>query len=109
MAMRGRLTTDESKGLPFYLSYFEKALDDNKDSNWLVGDSITIADLCLHRITFWISLGVLDGIPSDLFHSYPAVKKHHDAIESLPEIVSFREKYPTPYPDFDYVPEDISK
>ena len=105
MAMRERLCTDSNKGLPFYLNFFETALS-NSESGWIVGNSITIADLALHRFVAWISGGFMDGIPADLVNGYPKLKKHFDTIEALPEVVAFRKNYPTPYPDsFDYVPE----
>ncbi|KAL7563578.1 hypothetical protein ACA910_006469 [Epithemia clementina (nom. ined.)] len=114
LAMRKRLVTDQARGLPYYLLYFEQALVNNSIQNasnyWLVGDSITIADLCLHRITSWIGSGILSGIPADLVDQYPALKKHYTAIEALPEVLAFRKKYPTPYTTFDYVPdEDMAK
>ena len=105
LAMRNRLSTDENKGLPFYLNYFENALKEN-GSGWLVGSSITIADLAMHRVVAWIISGILDGISKDLVDGYPQVKKHYEAIEALPEVVAFRKNHPLPFKEeeFDYVP-----
>lgn len=101
LEIRGRIAKNKKSGLPRYLSYFEAALQ-KTGSGWLVGASVTIADLGLHRLTGWIKAGILDGIPAVLLDDYPLVSAHHDAVESIPEVVAWRTKYPTPYKSFEF-------
>lgn len=107
MAIRKRIANDQKHGLPFYLSYFENALKTNA-TGWLAGDSVTIADLLLHRITSWVSGGMLDGIPDDLLDSYPTVKQHDQKVEALPAVQQWRAEHPTPYRDFTFEPTSSS-
>jgi len=103
LEIRNRITNDKQNGLPFYLGYFEKVLNANP-SGWLVGNTVTIADLQLHRITSWVSSGMLDGIPKTILDDYPLVKVHNENIEALPSVVKWRTEHPTPYQDFQHTP-----
>ena len=103
LAIRKRISTNEEHGLPFHLKYFENILKEN-GSGWLVGDSVTIADLLLHRTTTWVGSGMLDGIPKTMVDSYPWVKAHHDKIEAIPAVKQWRAEHPIPYNDFEYTP-----
>lgn len=102
LGIRRRIAEDKEYGLPFYLSYFENALKENGD--WLVGNSITIADLQLHHLCTWFSSGSLDGIPSTLIDTYPLVKAHGERIEDIPEVKGFRAEHKEPYVDFEFTP-----
>jgi glutathione S-transferase len=104
LEIRKRIATSETRGLPFFLSHFEKLLEEN-GTGWLVGKKVTVADLQLQRVTSWVKSGMLDGIPKDLVDGYPLVKAHDERIEALPEVVAWRAKYPTPYTDFEFQPE----
>jgi glutathione S-transferase len=101
LEIRKRISTSDKHGLPFYLSHFEKVLEEN-GTGWLVGEKVTIADLQLHRVPAWVMSGRLDGIPKDLVDGYPLVKAHHQMIEALPEVVAWRTNHPAPYTDFEF-------
>lgn len=103
LAIRGRIASHESFGLPFYMKYVEDTMAKNK-SGWLVGDKISIADLRLYSLVHWIISGLLDGIPKDTLDKYPLVKGIVSKIDSLPEVIAYRESHPMPYGDFDYKP-----
>lgn len=103
LACRKRLAEDKERGLPFYLSYFEKVLKEN-GTGFFVGDSLTIADLAISRLVFWIESGTLDGIPKSMLDDYPLFKALAAKIESTPEVVAYRSKHPIPYGDFDFEP-----
>jgi prostaglandin-H2 D-isomerase / glutathione transferase len=103
LAIRRRIARSESHGLPFFLSYFENMLSSN-DSGWLVGKDITIADLQLYRLETWVGSSMLDGIPAATLDPFPLVRAHKERIESLPEVLSWRSKHPTPYTDFAFEP-----
>jgi prostaglandin-H2 D-isomerase / glutathione transferase len=102
--IRERIVTNEEKGLPFHLGYLENALKSNK-SGWLVGDNVTIADLCMYGYTSYLTSGVVDHVPVDLLSkSYPAIFAHGQKINAIPEVVAWCENYPKPYGTFDYTP-----
>lgn len=104
MAFRKRIAENKQHGLPFHLSYFENALKKNEASGWLVGDTITIADIQVYRIGNWLQSGMLDGIPKEILNDYPKVKEHYHRIEALPKVAAWRSKYTAPYGSFDFEP-----
>uniref|UniRef100_A0A7S3VSV3 Glutathione S-transferase n=1 Tax=Dunaliella tertiolecta TaxID=3047 RepID=A0A7S3VSV3_DUNTE len=55
-------------------------------SNFLCGPKITYADVQVFvQLSFMVS-GFFQGVPSDLYASYPAVRAFHARIASLPEV-----------------------
>ena len=67
MAMRRELA---GKTLPEWATYLERLLIANGSTGFLVGNALTVADLKLYWIVDWLTSGILDGIPTDLFDSY---------------------------------------
>jgi len=89
LAMRKELAEET---LPFWAGCFEKLLVDNGSSGFIAGDNLSVADLKLYWIIDWLTSGMLDGIPTTLFDSYPAViawRKNIDSVRlaRLPEVV----------------------
>lgn len=82
MAMR-KVLAEET--LPFWLGCFEKLLISNGNSGFIVGDSLTVADLKLHWIIDWLASGMLDGIPTDLVDNYPAILAWRENIRQVRE------------------------
>lgn len=70
MAMRKALAEET---LPFWAGCFERLLVANGNTGFLVGDSLTVADLKLYWIIDWLTSGILDGIPTSLVDDYPAI------------------------------------
>lgn len=70
MAMRKTLAEET---LPFWLGCFDKLLMANGNNGFIVGNSLTVADLKLHWIIDWLTCGMLDGIPTSLVDDYPAI------------------------------------
>jgi glutathione S-transferase len=71
------------KALPRYMPIFEKLISESK-SGYLVGDSLSMADVCL--------LEVLLQLPErapDAFNGYPKLKGYLDRISSLPKIAAY--------------------
>jgi glutathione S-transferase len=50
--------------LPRYFSYLDNLLENN--SQWFVGNTMTIADIAIWRILGWLTSGVIDDIPKNL-------------------------------------------
>jgi glutathione S-transferase len=100
MAMRKRILMTQ---IPKYFGYFEKILQENHESGWLVGEKLSIADLKWYGIVTNLQTGVVDGIPADVTDEYPRITEHIQKVRSVPEIKAWYDRFPqTPYPTFDY-------
>ncbi|MEJ2360171.1 MAG: glutathione S-transferase [Gammaproteobacteria bacterium] len=82
MAMRKTLAEET---LPFWAACFEKLLNANGNTGFIVGDSLTVADLKLYWIIEWLTCGMLDGIPTSLVDSYPAIQTWRKQIGEVRE------------------------
>lgn len=67
MAMRKELA---EAALPEWAAYFERLLVNNGSTGFIVGKDLTVADLKLYWIIDWLTSGMLDGIPTNLFNPY---------------------------------------
>jgi prostaglandin-H2 D-isomerase / glutathione transferase len=74
-----------SESLPKWLNYLTNLLEQDS-SGFFVGDSLTIADLAIWRLLGWLKGGFLDGIPTTVVDDYPALVRHFNSIDSVPEI-----------------------
>lgn len=88
---------------PRHLGFLEKKLS-SSTSGFLVGDSLTIADLSLYSDLTWLQSGALDGIPTDVVNSYPACLKFIDKVKEHEGVKKWTGKYSKPYETFDYEP-----
>jgi len=87
-AFRMRFT---EKAIPKYFSKFVEILISN-GTGWLVGDSMTIADTKLYQAMYWLTTGVLDGIPKNCADSYPHLLAHYKKILSEKSIADWYKK-----------------
>ena len=62
--------------LPRWLGFLEKLLQDNGDTGFFVGHSISVADLAVWRLCAWISGGIIDGLPVNLLDGFPLLSVH---------------------------------
>lgn len=70
LAMRKQLAEET---LPECARYFERLLVANGSTGYIVGHGLSVADLKLYWILDWLTSGILDGIPTNLFDRYPAI------------------------------------
>jgi glutathione S-transferase len=70
MAMR-KVLAEET--LPRWLGYFERLLVANGGTGFIVGDSLSVADLKLYWICDFLTNGSLDGIPTTLLDNFKTV------------------------------------
>jgi glutathione S-transferase len=70
MAMRNKLAEET---LPFWLGCFDRLLAANGSTGFIVGNSLTVADLKLYWIIDWLTSGILDGIPTTLIDRFENV------------------------------------
>jgi len=71
------------KALPRYMPVFEKIISESK-SGYLVGDVLSMADVCLLEILLHIPERIPEG-----FDGYPKLKEYMIRISSLPTIAAF--------------------
>jgi prostaglandin-H2 D-isomerase / glutathione transferase len=70
MAMRKILAEED---LPRWIGCIERLLIANGSTGFLVGDSLTVADLKIYWVCDFLGNGGLDGIPMTLFDDLPIV------------------------------------
>lgn len=87
--------------VPKYVGNIENVLKASK-SGWLVGESITIADIKCFVLLSHYSSGILDGVPTTVFDKYPNCLALMEKVKEVDGIKSWKEKYPVPYGNFDY-------
>ena len=78
--------------LPRWLGFLEKLLEDNRDTGFFVGSSISVADLAVWRLCAWISGGIIDGIPTNLLEVFPLLSVHQSKISNLPKVMEWVKK-----------------
>jgi len=83
MAMRKKLAEET---LPFWLDCFERLLAKNGNTGFIVGNSLTIADLKLYWIIDWLTMGILDGIPTTITDGFENVINWRKNISARREI-----------------------
>ena len=63
MSMRSKLAEET---LPYWMDRLNQLLLDNGSTGYVVGDDLTVADLKLYWLIDWLTMGILDGIPTSL-------------------------------------------
>jgi glutathione S-transferase len=109
VAIRKRMmdsTKAGKKNIAFLLHKLEDHLAHVSTSGYLVGGTVTIADLRVHQLVSWFASGILDGIDATEFMtSYPKLIALKDLVEALEPVQAYRSKYGgDSYDDFDYTP-----
>ena len=61
--------------------------------DYLVGDSITVADLAIWRLLGWLTGGILDGIPNDLLKAHSRLEAHFKRIDEREDIRTWMQKH----------------
>jgi glutathione S-transferase len=59
------------------------------DGPFVGGDRPSVADIKLYMVHSWISRGILDGLPADLFAPYPKFGAVAAAVRSHPAVVAW--------------------
>jgi len=75
-----------TKHLPKWFQYLENLLAENKDSNFFVGNKISIADLAIWRLLGWLSSGLLDGVPANILEPYEKLNKLREEVYKHPKV-----------------------
>lgn len=80
MAMRKELADEV---LPFWIGCFERLLVANGSTGFIVGSELTVADLKLYWIVDWLTMGILDGIPTSLVDGFEQVMAWRNNITAV--------------------------
>ncbi len=79
--------------LPRWLGFLENLLEENGNTGFFVGDSLTVADLAAWRLCGWIRGGIIDGIPQTQLDAHPRLLEHHLRIGEIPKIDEWMKKH----------------
>ena len=72
--------------LPKQFQFLENLLIENNESDWFVGNSMTIADLVIWRLLGWLTSGLLDGVPTSVLDPYKNLIELKNNISQHPKI-----------------------
>jgi hypothetical protein len=86
--MRAELT---NKNLPNYFGFLENILRAN-NSNWFVGDKMSVADIAVWGMLGWITSGVLDDIPPSIVSPFKRLKKLYNEVSQNPRVMEWKIK-----------------
>ncbi|CAK0793049.1 unnamed protein product [Prorocentrum cordatum] len=90
IAPGGRLTVQ--------LGGIERLLVENGSCGFLVGKSLTVADLALWRLVGWLSGGKIDGIPKDyVSKTFPQISLLVETVDSHPKVKEWKSLHPKFY------------
>ncbi len=74
----------------------EKSIDTS--NKWIVGKSMTIADISIWRLLGWLSSGSIEWLPTNFIKDYPKVQKICKRVDGHQKIIDWIEKtYPKGY------------
>merc|ERR1712194_292359 len=71
------------EGLPQKLALLENQVG---PSGYLVGDTLTMADVHFYVFANWIGMGTLDGIPKDVVLQFPKLTALVQKLNDMPQI-----------------------
>lgn len=96
VSARKEMITSQGR-LSLHLAGLENLVMQN-DQGYMVGPSITVADLAVWSLVGWLSGGALDGIPSDYVRtSFPQLTKVCANVDSHPKVQEWKAKHPKLY------------
>ena len=86
--MRAELT---NKNLPNYFGLLENILSAN-NSNWFVGEKMSVADIAVWGMLGWITSGVLDDIPTSIVNPFKRLTKLYNEVSQIPRVMEWKIK-----------------
>lgn len=83
--------------VPRYVGGCQNMIDDLKRGGpYVLGEKMSIADLCITMIVNLMSMGMFSYVPTDLCSGYPTLLRSHSAVMSIPEVQAHYKKFPIP-------------
>jgi prostaglandin-H2 D-isomerase / glutathione transferase len=75
-----------------WFGHVEERLSLNQESDFAVGDSMTMADLTLWRVIRWLNGGILDGVPKGIADGYQRLQALVRAVENHEGVQSWQNR-----------------
>ena len=75
--------------LPKWFKFLEKLLIENikkYNSKWFVGNTMSIADLAIWRLTGWLISGKLEGVPNNILEPYKNIVNMREEVYQHPKV-----------------------
>ena len=88
LAPDGRLT--------MHLGGLERLIREN-GTGYVVGASLSVADLAIWRLAGWLTSGVIDGLP-DISTQFPAITRLCALVDAHPKVEEWKMQHPSNYP-----------
>lgn len=76
-------------GIGALLSKIEGFIVKSGKDGHAVGDSLTLADIFLFALGTAFVSGIFDGIPGDLFASYPNIEGVRKTVAAHPDVIAY--------------------
>ena len=86
-AARLKEVTDPASKSSHLFRAVEEYIGDNQP--YVLGNTITVADLCIFAISGSVESGLYDGVPSTTFDSYSKIQALRRAVANVPEIITY--------------------
>lgn len=81
-----------------HMAGLEKVVKEHSPSGFLLGKTISVADLAIWRLERWFSSGVLDGIPKDFVRAnFPRITEVCDAVDAHPKVKEWKNMHSKHY------------
>lgn len=93
-AMREAREKTMKDDVPRYWGGAEKMLEDYPEGPYVLGDELSIADICIAVLYAFVKAELLDFIPKNGLEGYPKMEKILHSVVSLPEVKEWYTKHP---------------
>jgi glutathione S-transferase len=93
LAARFQISYSQESNHRLYLRVESVFLNENVESGWFVGKSMSIADLAMWRLLGWLRSGVLDGVPTNILENFTGLQQLHNRVDSLPKVGKWMERH----------------
>jgi len=75
------------------LQDWARAVEPQLQGPFAFGDTPTVLDIKLFMIRHWLTSGIIDHLPTNVWDEYPKIEEVCRSLAMIPEIAAFREKY----------------
>lgn len=76
--------------LPTYMKYFEDIIKEAGGNAFLVGDSLTIADIAAYQAIRYFGRGIADHVPADSLKPYSVILAWMKRFEEHPKVAAYK-------------------
>ncbi|KAH6593426.1 hypothetical protein BASA50_007377 [Batrachochytrium salamandrivorans] len=77
------------KKFPEMLSDLDKVLEKHSAGKWSVGNTLTVADLCVYVLIGLIKSDLWNGIPTNMADKYTCAHRVYEAVRTHPKVAEW--------------------